>query len=316
MTGTNRGANREGLLPIWKPAGLTSHDVVAKARRLLRMKRIGHTGTLDPQVTGVLPLCLGRATRMVEYIQEAPKEYEASMLIGLATDTEDMEGTIIEQADTVQVTREQVISALVRFEGNIQQIPPMYSALKVDGKRLYEWARQGVELERKAREVFIYSLTLTDWRIRNDGVPELSFRVVCSKGTYIRTLCKDIGAALGYPSVMNRLVRTSTGHIREQRCITLEQLEKLVQEDRVGEAILPIDYPLRHIPKLTLDSDQAGRALHGQKLRLSSPKEDVDAGQDEVLYRAYDSAGRFLGMFLWDEAQKLLKPKKIMAESD
>ncbi|GIQ68596.1 tRNA pseudouridine synthase B [Xylanibacillus composti] len=315
MTGTG-GAERVGVLPIWKPAGLTSHDVVAKARRLLHMKRIGHTGTLDPQVTGVLPLCLGRTTRLVEYIQEAPKEYAATMIIGYATDTEDLEGTVVERVDEVKLTKDQALSALAGFEGVIRQIPPMYSALKVDGKRLYEWARQGVELERQAREAILYSLTLTDWRIRDDGYPELSFRVTCSKGTYIRTLCKDIGAALGYPSVMSRLVRTSTGHIGEERCVTLEQLEALVRDGREEEAILPPDYPLRHIPQLTLSADLAERALHGQKLRLPSAPESGDAEKDEILFRAYSSDGRFLGMFLWDKNGRLLKPKKIMAASD
>ncbi len=313
MSQGHKRIDRAGVLPIWKPVGLTSHDVVAKARRLLRMKRIGHTGTLDPQVTGVLPLCLGRTTRLVEYIQAAPKEYEATMVFGFATDTEDLEGTIVEQVDEVKLSRDEAAAALARFQGSIEQVPPMYSALKVDGKRLYEWARQGIELERQARKVFIYNLELTNWHIREDGYPELSLRVVCSKGTYIRTLCKDIGASVGYPSVMSRLVRTSTGHIRKDRCVTLEQLESLVQEEREQEAILPDDYPLTHIPTLTLSDDLAARALHGQKLRLLSPPKTAE---DETLFRTYNNDGRFLGIFVWNDTLQLLKPKKIMALTD
>lgn len=150
----------EGILPIHKPAGFTSHDVVAKCRGILKMKRIGHTGTLDPAVTGVLPLCLGRATRMVEYLQDLPKEYEATLVLGVATDTEDMTGEIIEQVNEVQVTEEDVRRVLSRFVGTISQIPPMYSALKQDGKRLYELAREGKTVERKPREVTIYQLEL------------------------------------------------------------------------------------------------------------------------------------------------------------
>lgn len=202
----------EGVLPVYKPAGFTSHDVVAKMRGILKMKRIGHTGTLDPQVTGVLPLCLGRATRVVEYLQELPKEYEATLRLGIATDTEDITGEIIDRADLVEVTPEEVEQVLGQFVGKIAQVPPMYSAVKVDGKRLYELARQGKTVERKSREVTIHELELKKLTSK-DGYPEISFRVLCSKGTYIRTLCVDIGKELGYPSTMVELTRTMSAGI-------------------------------------------------------------------------------------------------------
>lgn len=187
-----------GVLAVFKPAGYTSHDVVAKARRILGMKRIGHTGTLDPQVTGVLPLCLGRATRVVEYIQELPKEYVATLRLGMASDTEDLTGTITETVDEVKVTEEEVLAVLNSFKGVISQVPPMYSAVKVEGKRLYELAREGKTVERKSRDVEIYEIEMTDM-VYSGNYPDITFRVLCSKGTYIRTLCVDIGRALECP---------------------------------------------------------------------------------------------------------------------
>ena len=205
----------EGILPVWKPAGFTSHDVVAKVRGILSIKRIGHTGTLDPQVTGVLPLCIGRATRMVEYIQELPKEYEAVLRIGLSTDTEDMTGTVLEEVSHVSLEEDQVREVLESFIGEIEQIPPMFSAVKIDGKRLYELAREGKEVERKSRKATIFELEILELNL-DQKHPEIRFRAMCSKGTYIRTLCVDIGKALGYPAVMVSLIRTSTGNIRRR----------------------------------------------------------------------------------------------------
>ncbi|UUZ85968.1 tRNA pseudouridine(55) synthase TruB [Paenibacillus sp. P26] len=225
----------EGILPIWKPKGFTSHDVVAKVRRILKIKRIGHTGTLDPQVTGVLPLCIGRATRLVEYIQDLPKAYEAELILGFSTDTEDLGGTVTERQERVKelLTADRVEAALAGFTGVIEQVPPMYSAVKVDGKRLYELAREGTVIERKARKVTIYAIELlqSDW---SSDYPRVRFRVQCSKGTYIRTLCVDIGRSLGVPAVMGELVRISTGNIGPESCLTLEQVEELQRAGTLG----------------------------------------------------------------------------------
>src|SRR5690606_6893481 len=215
----------DGILAVWKPAGWTSHDVVAKLRRWTRMRRIGHAGTLDPQVTGVLPLCLGRATRVVEYMQELPKAYEAVMQFGIATDTEDLTGTVTETADASHVTEPMVREALRQLTGVIEQVPPMYSAVTVGGRKLYELAREGKVVERKPRRVTVHSLTL---RFAELGGPQprIGFAAVCSKGTYIRTLCVDIGRALGVPAAMESLTRTESAGIVQADCLTMEQIEE------------------------------------------------------------------------------------------
>lgn len=306
----------EGVLPVWKPAGWTSHDVVAKARRLLRVKRIGHTGTLDPAVTGVLPLCVGRATRFVEYLQELPKEYEAELTIGYSTDTEDATGTVIEQVEKVALDREKAERTIASFVGVIEQIPPMYSAVKVDGKRLYELARQGVEVERKARTVEIYAIRILEIDTTPDH-PVIRFRAVCSKGTYIRTLCTDIGRRLGYPAVMSSLVRTSTGGIELDQCVTLEQIETLAAENRLGDIMLEPDRLLTQMPAVSLTDSEAEHAVQGRTFVPAKPmgSSDADSGPggqaDELLVRAYGPTGRFIGIFRRSDPVGKLSPVKV-----
>ncbi|MEO3945054.1 tRNA pseudouridine(55) synthase TruB [Gorillibacterium sp. CAU 1737] len=305
----------EGVLPVWKPVGFTSHDVVAKARRLLGVRRIGHTGTLDPAVTGVLPLCVGRATRVVEYIQELPKEYEAELTVGYSTDTEDATGEVVESVEHVQLDREQVLQVLDRFLGVIEQVPPMYSAVKVEGKRLYELARAGVEVERKARKVEIYGLDVLSMNLE-DRHPSLRFRVRCSKGTYIRTLCTDIGRALGYPAVMSELVRTSTGGIRREQCLTLEEIAERVSNGSLAACLLPADVAISHLPEVHLPAREAQFALQGRTVR-TNPVPGHEAWA-EGLCRVYgqpdsEEAERFLGLFCYDPSGKLLKPEKVFA---
>jgi tRNA pseudouridine55 synthase len=297
----------EGILPVLKPEKFTSHDVVAKARRILGIKRIGHTGTLDPTVTGVLPLCIGRATRMVEYIQELPKEYEAVMLIGLSTDTEDLTGEVLQEVDQVQLLEEEVRSVLHAFIGETEQTPPMYSAVKIKGKRLYELAREGKEIERKSRTVSIHEVEILDLDLKL-GHPEIRFRVKCSKGTYIRTLCVDIGKALGYPSVMKQLIRTSTGNIRIEQCLSLDQIERYQAEGTIEQYLIPMDVAISHLPALELSSLQAEHALQGKHIELqTAPVKHGSKG----LYRAYDPAHKFLGLFEWMEATQNLIPVKV-----
>lgn len=238
-----------GVLAVYKPAGFTSHDVVAKARRILGMKRIGHTGTLDPQVTGVLPLCLGRATRVVEYIQELPKEYVATLRLGFASDTEDLTGTITESVEEVQVTEAEVLAVLNSFKGVISQVPPMYSAVKVDGKRLYELAREGKTVERKSREVEIYEIEMQGM-VWSGNYPDITFRALCSKGTYIRTLCVDIGRALGVPGVMVKLERTMSAGISASHCLTLEQIAEYKEAGTLEEHLIAADEAISHCPNI------------------------------------------------------------------
>lgn len=303
LTQPKRPVELEGVLPVHKPPGFTSHDVVAKVRRILGMKRIGHTGTLDPQVTGVLPLCLGRATRIVEYIQELPKEYEAELTIGYSTDTEDWTGQETNRAERVELELPTLQRVLDGFLGEIEQVPPMYSAVRVDGKRLYELARQGQEIERKPRLVRIYELGLLEAKL-DQPYPTVRIRVQCSKGTYIRTLCVDIGRALGYPSVMSRLVRTSTGMIGLYRCLTLERIEQLYREGRLDEHLIPSDQALAHLPKVVVSSTEALHASQGKSLPAHG--RDVDG-----LARLYDPEGRFLGLFRQDPEQQRLRPEKV-----
>ncbi|KHL96668.1 pseudouridine synthase [Paenibacillus sp. IHB B 3415] len=299
-----------GVLAVYKPAGFTSHDVVAKARRILGMKRIGHTGTLDPQVTGVLPLCLGRATRVVEYIQELPKEYVATLRLGLASDTEDLTGTITESVEEVQVTEAEVLAVLNSFKGVISQVPPMYSAVKVDGKRLYELAREGKTVERKSREVEIYEIEMQDM-VWSGNYPDITFRVLCSKGTYIRTLCVDIGRALGVPGVMVKLERTMSAGISASHCLTLEQIAEHKEAGTLEEHLIAADEAISHLPKHTVAEEKKKAALQGQRLSPRFVAPEVKSSGD---FRLYDLQGEFLGIYAL-EAAGAIAPVKVFAQA-
>lgn len=309
--------NIEGVIPIWKPVGSTSHDVVAKARRILGLKRIGHTGTLDPMVTGVLPLCLGKATRLVEYIQELPKEYEAKLVIGYATDTEDITGEVIRRSGGVSLSAEQVHQAIQRFIGDIEQVPPMYSAVKVDGKRLYQLARSGVTVERKARRVTIHDIHIMEMNLELPE-PEIKLRVRCSKGTYIRTLCTDIGRDLGYPAVMAALVRTGTGGMTRAQCTTLEELAEAKGrgDKELLPYIIPADAAVSFFPPIHVDEQQASAALQGRKLQLpedfrtDKPRVELPV-QMQALKRLYAPGEVFLGLFRLQEDGRILVPEKV-----
>lgn len=309
----------DGVLPIWKPAGMTSHDVVAKARRILGMKRIGHTGTLDPMVTGVLPLCLGKATRLVEYIQELPKEYEAKLVIGLATDTEDLTGEVTERFQgPVILEQELVVRTINGFVGTIEQVPPMYSAVKVEGKRLYELARSGQTVERKPRKAVIHSIHILSINL-DLPQPEITFRVLCSKGTYIRTLCADIGRALGFPAVMGELVRTGTGGMNHGQCATLEELVEAKNrgEDKLVEYLLKPDEAIPFFPAVHVDERHQTAALQGKRLQLKQGM--IEAGEPGVslpegmvaLVRLYGPGEQFLGLFRRLEDGLVLAPEKV-----
>jgi len=300
----------DGVLPVLKPAGMTSHDVVARVRRLLRTRKIGHTGTLDPDVTGVLPLCLGRATRAVEWLQEMPKSYEAVMKIGIATDTDDESGTVVETAENVRVTEQEVARALQSFVGDIEQIPPMVSAVKIGGRRLYEWAREGVEVERQPRKVHIYELNVLDMRL-DEPYPEIRFFVRCSKGTYIRTLCADIGRALGYPAVMSSLVRTSSGPFHLRQCLSLERIAELQEHGTIAAALTPVDEALSHFPKAEVPAAYAAKAACGAKLPRRALLGRMPEGTG--LFRLYSAEGEFIGVFRLDEKRGEVAAVKVFA---
>lgn len=298
----------DGVLAIDKPAGWTSHDVVAKVRRLLHIKRVGHTGTLDPAVTGVLPVCIGKATRIVEYLQDLPKAYEVRMRIGYATDTEDAGGSITEKVSSVDISQSQLNHALQSFIGEIDQIPPMYSAVKVKGRKLYELAREGKEIERAARTVTIHSLDLLQLDLDAD-YPLLQFAVRCSKGTYIRTLCKQIGEQLGYPAVMEHLVRIQSGPFGLQDCVSLEQLEQRIQDGTMEQILVPVGEAVRQFPQVILKDAQKLSAAQGKSLSIEyitgSPP------SDSGLCRLFTEDGTFVGIFSHDLERMLLSPEKV-----
>lgn len=303
----------DGILAVWKPEGWTSHDVVAKVRRIVKMKRIGHTGTLDPMVTGVLPLCLGRATRVVEYVQERPKSYEAVLQLGIATDTEDLTGTVIESQATVHVTEDVVRETLKQFTGEIEQVPPMYSAVKVDGKRLYELAREGKTVERKSRKVTIHEIELIDSQLHLDQ-PKITFSVVCSKGTYIRTLCVDIGKALGVPATMAHLTRTMSGGITKESCLTLEQIEQLQLDGELHQHLIPADQAITHLISAVVPASIGRLALQGQRVSLTHADWGNEKHEDGQLLRLYNDEGSFLGIFQVDLRVAVFKAVKVFSE--
>ncbi|MEH7388694.1 tRNA pseudouridine(55) synthase TruB [Bacillus sp. JJ1474] len=262
----------EGILPLFKPKGITSHDCVFKLRKILKMKRIGHTGTLDPDVTGVLPICLGRATKVAEYITDAGKAYEGEVTIGYSTTTEDASGETLEvRKVTNSFSRKEILSVLESLTGEITQTPPMYSAVKVNGKRLYEYARQGISVERPTRRVKIFSIELLDDRdIFSGELIQFRFRVSCGKGTYIRTLAVMIGEKLGYPAHMSDLVRIQSAAFSLQDCLTLEEIESFVQEGTLLQKIKPLESGLSHLPKYTINDTVAKKVKNGAVLPIPS----------------------------------------------
>ncbi len=241
---------------------MTSHDVVSVVRRKFNIKKVGHTGTLDPMAVGVLPICIGKATKIVDYIQGQRKTYRAEITLGTTTDTQDKWGMVLENKD-VNVSQEDFVNTIESFTGNIEQIPPMFSALKHKGKKLYELAREGITVDRKARSIFIYSIDILD--ISNN---KALFDVTCSKGTYIRTLCHDIGLALGCGAHMSFLARLKSGSFTIEDTITIEDLKSLSIETIESNYLYPIDYPLYDFQKINLDSSQLKNILNGCPINL------------------------------------------------
>lgn len=302
----------EGVLGVWKPAGWTSHDVVAKSRRLLGVRRIGHTGTLDPAVTGVLPLCIGRATRFVEYLQEMPKSYEAVMRFGIATDTEDGSGNVIAEADASHLTEAQMRDALRAFVGQVEQVPPMVSAVKVNGKRLYELARQGLTVARKPRQVTIHAIEVLEV-CTDRAQPEIRFAVRCSKGTYIRTLCVDIGQKLGVPAVMMSLIRTESVGLRQADCVLLDEIPALAASGELHKKMIPADRLLTHLPRAMAAPTEAVAATQGKPIpamRLTP------VPQTPGIWLIDQMDGGFVGIYRLQEDTDVLRPVKVFASGD
>ena len=285
-----------GIINIYKEQGYTSHDVVAKLRGILRMKKIGHTGTLDPDAVGVLPVCTGRATKLCGMITDWGKTYEAVMLLGTRTDTQDISGNILSQTE-VNVTKIQIMDVIGSFTGEYDQIPPMYSALKHNGKKLYELARQGIEIERKPRRVNIKSILINDINLE-DNDKTVTFTVECSKGTYIRTLCEDIGNRLGCGACMQSLKRTRVGSFSIDNSYTLSQIEQMVQAGKTDEILTPIDEMFSDSKKIIISQEYDKLLYNGNKLPYNSiqGKNDVQHNEDEQV-RVYDKNDEFIGVY-------------------
>ncbi|MBP5305344.1 MAG: tRNA pseudouridine(55) synthase TruB, partial [Lachnospiraceae bacterium] len=254
-----------GIINVYKEAGYTSFDVVAKLRGILHQKKIGHTGTLDPEATGVLPVCLGNATRICELMNDETKTYRAILKLGINTDTEDLTGKVLETFD-VKVSKEEILDAVDSFKGEIMQIPPMYSALKVNGKKLYELAREGKTIERKPRPVTVFDISVLNIDMENY---EVCFDVTCSKGTYIRTLCFDIGKKLSCGGAMKSLVRTRVACFEIENALKLEEIEKVRDEGKLDEIIVPVDRYFDKYPKVIAKNEEEDRLIkNGNKIKL------------------------------------------------
>ncbi|MGN0400248.1 MAG: tRNA pseudouridine(55) synthase TruB [Blautia sp.] len=285
-----------GVINVYKERGYTSHDVVARLRGILKQKKIGHTGTLDPEAAGVLPVCLGRATKLCELLTDKKKTYEAVLHLGIVTDTQDMTGKILEQ-HPVTVSEEAVRDVIVSFLGEREQIPPMYSALKVNGRKLYELAREGKTVERKPRTVTFYEIEIQDI-----SLPMVRFSVTCSKGTYIRTLCHDIGAGLGCGGCMESLLRTRVERFTAEESLTLEQIEKAVKENTLMDCIVSIEEMFSSCEKISMP-EEMDILLHNGNAVPSDvvPVKDME---NHTRVRMYDSQNRFIGIYEYEKRRQ------------
>lgn len=304
-----------GILNINKPEGWTSQDVVAKLRGRLHIRRVGHTGTLDPMATGVLPVCFGKATRIIEYYDDDFKTYEAEMKLGMVTDTLDITGTVLE-TKPVDVSEEDVIQTIDSFRGWITQIPPKYSALKVNGKPLYKYAREGVEVEIKSRKIYVEDIQPVEVNLRENRI---LFRVTCSKGTYIRTICDDIGKKVGCGGTMTALQRIQSGCFRVEDARTLPEILEMTDEE-LERCVIPMDETLVHLGRIELKSMESvpfyynGREIDtGYVNVLASPAVPEAMQKESRLgdkYRVYDQEGKFLGISSLRE--NTLYPEKVI----
>ena len=290
-----------GIINVYKEKGYTSHDVVAKLRGIAGQKKIGHTGTLDPDATGVLPVCLGKATKVCDLLTDKDKTYEATLLLGKSTDTQDVSGEVLSEKDTNALTDEEVRAVIESFVGDYEQIPPMYSALKVNGKKLYELAREGKVIERKARPVVIHEIV-----VKEMDLPRVRMEVTCSKGTYIRTLCRDIGEELVCGGCMEALERTKVGRFEMKDSLKLEEIKHLKDEGKLEDVMISIDAMFCQYPGVFVKRKWESLAKNGNPLpqnavavmQNSDTIEKADLSPEESAYvRLYDEDGEFIAIY-------------------
>lgn len=300
-----------GILNIYKEKGFTSHDVVAKLRGITKQKKIGHTGTLDPDAEGVLPVCLGRATKVCALLTEKDKIYETTLLLGKMTDTQDISGTVLKERDTKGLTEQDVRKCIDSYVGTYDQLPPMYSALKVNGKKLYELARAGVEVERKRRRVTVYEIEVTEVRL-----PRIQMRVHCSKGTYIRTLCHDIGEKLGCGGCMESLLRTRVSSFTLKDSLKLPEIEKLQESGKIKQILMPVDAVFMQYPCVSILEEQEKILRNGNPFRVREIQNLLPEGQnvgelEKDRIRVYDTAGQFCAIYEYREEKGMFFPVKM-----
>ena len=299
-----------GIINVYKEKGFTSFDVVAKMRGVFHQKKIGHTGTLDPDAEGVLPVCLGKATKVCDLLTDKDKEYKAVLLLGIETDTQDISGEILNQKE-VKVTETEVKEAILSFLGTYEQTPPMYSALKVNGQKLCDLARKGITVERKARPVTIHSIEILSIQL-----PEVEIVVHCSKGTYIRTLCDDIGKKLGCFGCMKSLLRTRVAHFSIDNAYTLSQLQELVQApEPEWDFVESVDSVFTKYPAVTADASAEKFIRNGNRIPLHMIR-DFDSSMDlgDNTLRLYDSTNKFIGLYTYIIEDKEFKPIKLFMD--
>lgn len=299
----------DGIINVYKEAGYTSFDVCARLRGILKTKKIGHTGTLDPDAVGVLPVCVGSATSLCDMLTEKVKEYEARILFGIATDTEDVSGKVLEEGK-LSVTEEKLKDMAASFVGPYDQVPPMYSALKVNGKKLCDLARSGIFFEPQPRKVEIYSIDVYDVLTKDGFVEEASLRVSCSKGTYIRSLCRDIGKKLGCPACMKALKRTKSGMFGIEDSLKLAEIEEKAKSGSVDGCYVGIEDFFANCDTLKMKQDKDKFLLNGNKLELED-LEYTPVLKNGRMYRVYDSLGAFRAVYIYNATDGIFKPFKM-----
>ena len=299
----------DGIINVYKEKGFTSHDVVAKLRGILHIKKIGHTGTLDPDAVGVLPVCIGKGTKLCDMITDTDKTYEAVMLLGISTDTQDISGNVLSKKD-VAVDEKTLIETVDSFVGEYKQIPPRYSAIKVNGRKLYQLAREGIEIERSPRDVYIRSIHINDMNLQ-DGEPSVTMTVSCSKGTYIRTLCHDIGEKLGCGACMKSLSRTRVGRFYIDDSFTINQIAALNLKGELSSIVAPVDSMFDY-PRIQINKEYDKLLYNGNLLPLSAGKA-LDVGLADKV-RIYNESGEFIGIYSMDDSG--YKPVKIFSAVD
>ena len=299
-----------GIINVYKEKGYTSFDVVARMRGICGQKKIGHTGTLDPDAEGVLPVCLGKATKVCDMLTDSDKVYRAVMQLGIETDTQDLTGTVLSACEVPVLTETEIRDVIRTFQGEIMQVPPMYSAVKVNGKKLYELAREGKEIARKARTIEVY-----DIRIRRFLPPDrVEMDIDCSKGTYIRTLCADIGKALGCGGHMAELLRTATGSFSLENAIKLDDLKALAEQERAEDALLTMQEALRDFPVIKIAEGSTKLLYNGGKIQEKYFTKQPKALQEDEIAAVYDFENHLVGLYTLkkEETNFYIKPFKML----